>query len=111
MRFKVTAERTYWHMGEFELYAISSKATVNSEYNSVKAEDVEALYDLVVIAKSVYDNSMDESEIEAIYKRLSELYNAIQKSSGIKSTTISRAFLYFYKVGFVKRTAVGRQIG
>ncbi len=89
MRFKVTAERTYWHMGEFELYAMSSKATVNSEYNSVKAEDVEALYDLVVIAKSVYDNSMDESELEAIYKRLSELYNAIQKSSGIKSTTIS----------------------
>ena len=89
MRFKVTAERTYWHMGEFELYAISSKATVNSEYNSIKAEDVDALYDLVAIAKSVFDNSMDESELEAMYERLSELYNAIQKSSGIKSTTIS----------------------
>ena len=47
------------------------------------------MYDLVAIAKSVFDNSMDESELKAIYKRLSELYNAIQKSSGIKSTTIS----------------------
>ena len=89
MRFKVTAERTYWHMGEFELYAISSKATVNGEYSSIKAEDVEALYDLLTIAKKVYDNSIDENELANMYKRLSERYNAILKSSGIKSTAIS----------------------
>lgn len=89
MRFKVTAERTYWHMGEFELYAISSKATVNGEYSSIKAEDVEALYDLLTIAKKVYDNSIDENELANMHKRLSERYNAILKSSGIKSTAIS----------------------
>ena len=76
-------------MGEFELYAISSKATVNGEHSSIKAEDVEALYDLLTIAKKVYDNSIDDSELEAMYKRLYERYNAILKSSGIKSIAIS----------------------
>ncbi|MBO7272187.1 MAG: hypothetical protein J6U89_04850, partial [Bacteroidaceae bacterium] len=70
IRFKITAERTYWHMGEFEIYAISSKATINTEYSTVKAEDAEALYDLMVIAKGVYDNSIDNSELDAMYKRL-----------------------------------------
>ena len=89
LRFKVIAERTYWHMGEFELHAISSKATVKGEYNSIKAEDIEALYDLLAVAKSVYDNSTDENELAEMYKRLSERYNAILKSSGIKKSAIS----------------------
>ena len=89
LRFKVIAERTYWHMGEFELHTISSKATVKGEYNSIKAEDVEALYDILAIAKGVYDNSIDENELAAMYKRLSERYNAILKSSGIKKSAIS----------------------
>ncbi|MBR4989346.1 MAG: alpha-N-acetylglucosaminidase C-terminal domain-containing protein [Bacteroidaceae bacterium] len=86
IRFKITAERTYWHMGEFEIYAISSKATINTEYSTVKAEDAEALYDLMVIAKGVYDNSIDNSELDAMYKRLNERYNAVLKSSGINDT-------------------------
>ena len=86
IRFKITAERTYWHMGEFEIYAISSKATINTEYSTVKAEDAEALYDLMVIAKGVYDNSIDNSELDAMYKRLNERYNAVLKSSGINGT-------------------------
>ena len=37
----------------------------------------------------VYDNSIDENELANMHKRLSERYNAILKSSGIKSTAIS----------------------
>ncbi len=85
LRFKVTAERTYWHMGEFELYAISSKATLNNGYNDVNATDVELLYDLMVAAKNLYDNSMDNNEIDAMHTRLDAQYKELLKKTGIKS--------------------------
>ena len=37
----------------------------------------------------MYDNSTDENELAEMYKRLSERYNAILKSSGIKKSAIS----------------------
>ena len=83
MRFKVTAERTYWHMGEFEIYAISSKATINGEYAYVNSDEVEALYDLNTVAKKVYDNCFDEKEIDAMYNKLYERYSILQKATGI----------------------------
>ena len=83
LRFKVIAERTYWHMGEFTLYAISSKAKINEEYSSVKAEDVELLYDLTTAAKRLYDNSFDNSELDSMYQRLNERYTSLMESTGI----------------------------
>ena len=83
MRFKITAERTYWHMGEFEIYAISSKAIINGEYAYVNSDDVEALYDLNTVAKKVYDNSFDNNEIDAMYNKLHERYSTLQKVTGI----------------------------
>jgi hypothetical protein len=85
LRFKVVAERTYWHMGEFCIYATSSKASIKDAYSStVKAIDVEALYDLVTIAKYLYDNSTDNVEMDALYKRLETKYNELLKATSIE---------------------------
>ena len=84
LRFKVTAERTYWHMGEFEIYAISSKATLNNEYSYINAENVEALYDLTSMAKQLYDTCMDNEELDAMYKKLDERYRTLLDETGIK---------------------------
>ena len=83
LRFKITAERTYWHMGEFTLYAISSKANIKEEYSSVNAEDVELLYDLTAAAKKLYDNSFDNNELDNMYQRLNERYTSLMESTGI----------------------------
>ena len=83
IRFKVIAERTYWHMGEFTLYAISSKANIKEEYSSVNAEDVELLYDLTAAAKKLYDNSFDNNELDNMYQRLNERYTSLMESTGI----------------------------
>ncbi len=84
LRFKVDAERTYWHMGEFELYAKSSKATVDESFKElVTAADVERLYDMTTVAKYLYDNSIDNDELDAAYEKLNRYYSELQKSTSI----------------------------
>ena len=88
LRFKVKAERTYWHMGEFGIHIKSAKATVKSEFSSTaKASDVESLYDMMAYAKYLYDNSLDNDEMDAAYNRLKALYDALLKSTDIKKVT------------------------
>ena len=71
-------------MGEFEIYAISSKATLNNEYSYINAENVEALYDLTSMAKQLYDTCMDNEELDAMYKKLDERYRTLLDETGIK---------------------------
>ncbi|MBQ8336466.1 MAG: alpha-N-acetylglucosaminidase [Bacteroidaceae bacterium] len=92
LRFKVDAERTYWHMGEFELYAKSSKAALNESFNDiVTAADVERLYDMTTVAKYLYDNSIDNNELDAAYEKLNRYYLELQKSTSITSINTAEA--------------------
>ena len=90
IRFKILAERTYWHMGEFELHAIASRATLNEEYQNININDVEDLYDLTVAAKHIYQNSIDNDEMDAIYSKLDKMYKMLSTATGIENINSDR---------------------
>jgi hypothetical protein len=97
LRFKILAERTYWHMGEFGLSSVGGKGTVKKEYRDhVTKNDVENLFNLRIAAKYVYENSADNDEIDATYNKLNALYKALLTTSDIKDiaacTTISSIY-------------------
>ena len=97
LRFKIMAERTYWHMGEFDIYAMSAKATIKNDYSStVKATEIESLYNMMVIARHLYDNSVDNDEMDAAYNKLKTLYDALLKATGIEGITANAAFGSIY---------------
>ena len=97
LRFKIMAERTYWHMGEFDIYAMSAKATVKNDYSSTaKATEIESLYNMMVIARHLYDNSFDNDEMDAAYNKLKTLYQTLLKATGIEGITANAAFGSIY---------------
>ena len=90
LRFKILAERTYWHMGEFGLSSIGGKSTIKSAYREdVTKDEVENIYNLMVAAKYLYENSVDNNELDAAYNKLDELYRALLATSDIKEITAS----------------------
>ncbi|MBR5600659.1 MAG: alpha-N-acetylglucosaminidase [Bacteroidaceae bacterium] len=85
LRFKILAERTYWHMGEFGLSSVGGKSTVKKDYRDyVTKDEVEKLFNLMTAAKYVYENSADNDEIDATYNKLNALYKALLTTSDIK---------------------------
>lgn len=84
LRFKVMAEHTFWHMGEFGINAKGSKATVREGFTATAAaSDVEHLYDMMTIARYIYGNSIDNDEMDAAYTKLQRLYEKLLKTTDI----------------------------
>ena len=80
LRFKVTAERTYWHMGEFELYFMTSTADVFSYLESgITNEQAAAAYDALLDAKFVFENGTTAAEIQTAKAALQNAYNALKE--------------------------------
>ena len=97
LRFKVVAERTYWHMGEFDIYAKGAKATVKSDFSStVKASEIETLYNMMVIAKELYNNSTSDEDMQTAYDKLKALYDALQKTTSIEKIASNKFSSHIY---------------
>ena len=80
IRFKVTAERTYWHMGEFELYGFSASADIFTHLKSILTNDeVIELYNRLIQATNIYDNGTTAAEMQAAYEALDPLYRTIME--------------------------------
>lgn len=78
LRFKVAAERVYWHMGEFSLSTFSSVADVSTEYASVLTSDEIALcYDAMLAAQGVYNSAVTIQQFQEAYQALSAHYEDI----------------------------------
>ena len=79
IRFKVTAERTYWHMGEFELYFMTSTADVLSYLEGgITNEQAAAAYDALVEAKYVFNNATTTDEMKAATTVLKSAYDTLE---------------------------------
>ncbi|MBR5860542.1 MAG: alpha-N-acetylglucosaminidase C-terminal domain-containing protein [Bacteroidaceae bacterium] len=93
LRFKVVAERTYWHMDEFTLKTVGNRCVLSAAYSStVAVGDVEALCNLLAIAKFLYGNSTDDVEVDKVYNKLEALYNALLKATDIKDVALGERF-------------------
>ena len=99
LRFKIVAERTYWHMGEFTLRKITSKADVKESFAGTTAgSDIENMLEILSVAQYIYVNSIDNEEIDAIYAKLTEAYNALLKTSEINEITASSTYKAIYDI-------------
>ena len=86
LRFKVDAERVYWHMGEFELYRMTSTASVFKQYegSSLNNSYAAAKYDVLLSAMSVFENGTTaaqmakaKDELQKAYDELLAMVNAV----------------------------------
>ena len=108
LRFKVTAERTYWHMGEFELFFMTSTADVYSYLEAgITNEQAAAGYDAMLDAQAVYDYGTTAAEMQAAKTELQSAYDTLkallEAAIPVKLTT-DEANPVLYKI-FIKRTA------
>ena len=79
LRFKVTAERTYWHMGEFELYYMSSTADVFPILESgITNEQAATAYDALVNATKVFDFGTTAAQMQNAATVLQSAYNELE---------------------------------
>ena len=107
LRFKVVAERIYWHMAEFELISKSSKATIKGDFSAVlKAVDVEQLYDMLSISRYLYENSVENDEMDSAYVRLKKMYEALLKSTDMEDVMADNAEESIYSLSGHKLEAV-----
>ena len=89
LRFKVTAERTYWHMGEFELYHMTSTASVFKQFEGTTLNNAfaAAKYDVLQSAVNVYNHGTTASQVakakEKLQKAYDELLAAVNKITHI----------------------------
>ena len=108
LRFKVTAERTYWHMGEFELFFMTSTADVYSYLEAgITNEQAAAGYDAMLDAQAVYDYGTTAKEMQDAKTALQSAYDTLKAlldaAIPVKLTT-DEANPVLYKI-FIKRTA------
>ncbi|MBO5664958.1 MAG: discoidin domain-containing protein, partial [Bacteroidaceae bacterium] len=79
LRFKVAAERTYWHMGEFELYYMTSTADVYSYLEAgITNEQAATGYDAMSDAQAVYDFGTTAVEMQAAKTELQSAYDTLK---------------------------------
>lgn len=96
IRFKVSAERTYWHMGEFELYSMSAKANVFTHLEKALTDDeATALYNKLANAINTSDNGKTAEEMQAAYNALKPLYTDIKEK--VKGFVLSPDKFYVIK--------------
>ena len=108
LRFKVAAERTYWHMGEFELFYMTSTADVYSYLETgITNEQAATGYDAMSDAQAVYDFGTTAAEMQAAKTELQSAYDTLkallEAAIPVKLTT-DEANPVLYKI-FIKRTA------
>ena len=108
LRFKVTAERKYWHMGEFELYHMTSTADVFSYLEGgITDEQAATAYDALLDAIYIFDNGTTADEMVAAETALQSAYNTLkdllERAIPVKLTT-DETNPILYKI-FIKRTA------
>lgn len=78
LRFKVAAERTYWHMGEFELYFMGSTADVYSYLETgITNEQAATAYDAMVKATYIYNVATTAAEVQAAKTELQNAYDTL----------------------------------
>ena len=79
LRFKVVAERVYWHMGEFELYYMSSTASVFKQFEGTALNDAyaAAMYDVLLSAVSVYQYGTTAAQVSAAKNELQKAYDEL----------------------------------
>lgn len=99
LRFKIEAERTYWHMGEFALYSIGHKATIKDDFvDSVNNSEVENMLEITTVAKHLYAYSTNDNEIEDIFEKLNAAYTALLKTSDIKHLVANTSVNAIYDI-------------
>ncbi len=90
LRFMVTATTTnknkdghiYWHMAEFDLFKLTSLVEVAPVYKNLAGitnDEAANVYDKLVNALYVYNNSATADELQAAYEVLEPLYTALNK--------------------------------
>ena len=77
LRFKVDAERVYWHMGEFELYRMSSTASVYKQFEGTSLNNTYAAakYDVLLSAKTVYEYGATSAIVASVKSELQKAYD------------------------------------
>ena len=109
LRFKVKAERTYWHMGEFELYYMTSTATLYKmfEGSDLTADFASEKYDVLLNAINVFNNATTVDQINTAKTDLQTAYDALKaKIAEVIPVefTVDEKNPVLYKI-FIKRTA------
>lgn len=78
LRFKIDAERIYWHLGEFTLSTLSSAADVDAQYRgAVTADEAALCYDAMLAAQGVYKAGTSIEEFQNAHDALEAHYKAI----------------------------------
>ncbi|MBO7239360.1 MAG: alpha-N-acetylglucosaminidase C-terminal domain-containing protein [Bacteroidaceae bacterium] len=79
LRFKVAAERTYWHMGEFELYHMTSTAAVFKQFEGTDLNNAfaAAMYDVLLSAVNVYNHGTTASQVTKAKEKLQNAYDEL----------------------------------
>ena len=79
LRFKVDAERVYWHMGEFELYYMTSVATVHKQFEGTELNNAfaAAKYDVLQSAVNVYRYGTTSAQVAAAKNELQKAYDEL----------------------------------
>jgi hypothetical protein len=79
LRFKVSAERVYWHMGEFELYYTTSTATLLKQFEGTSLTDAYAAarYDVLMSAVNVYKYGTTSAQVLAAKETLQKAYDEL----------------------------------
>ena len=103
LRFKVEAERTYWHMGEFELYNMTSTADVFPVLESgITNEQAATAYDALLKATYVFNMGKTAQELQTAktalqseYDKLNELFKAVIPV--VLTTDVNSPQLYIIK--------------
>ena len=77
LRFRVDAERVYWHMGEFELYHMTSTASVFNQFQGTSLNNsyAAAKYDVLLSAKAVYEHGTTAAHVTATKENLQKAYD------------------------------------
>ena len=103
LRFKVVAERVYWHMGEFELYYMSSTASVFKQFEgtALNAAYAAEKYDILLSAISVYQYGTTSAQISAAKDRLQKAYDELLEMVKANDST---------GIADVKGEAAGRKV-
>lgn len=82
LKFIVTTgtNRIYFHMAKFDLYKVSSSATVHAAYSAagITADMVASDYDALVTAIKVYNNGTTAAEMQAQYNIIEPLYTNLK---------------------------------
>ena len=79
LRFRIDAERVYWHMGEFELYYMTSTANVLKQFEGTALNNAYAAarYDVLMSAVNVYKYGASSAQLAAAKEALQKAYDEL----------------------------------